>query len=52
MLISDLLEKVQRTNAKKVINKKATEKWSFLLLLYCVQKFSTYTFFGELFCIF
>jgi hypothetical protein len=33
MLIPNPLKKLQKTQAKKVISKKATEKWSFLLLL-------------------
>jgi hypothetical protein len=47
VLISHPLKKVQKTHAKKINNKKATEKWSFLLLLQnCVQKVLAYTFFG------
>jgi hypothetical protein len=45
------VEKVAKNSCKKVINEKVTEKSSFYFY-YCLEKFSAYIFFGELYCTF
>ncbi len=47
MIVSNPLKKLQKTHAKKIINEKVTEKWSFTFITKkYVQKFWAVTFFG------